>query len=152
MRPPGDSPEDSGGIQQSITAYIQQLEAPPEEILEMEYVFDALAHPRRRYLLYSLLADPEWTLTELATKLTAWEQDIHENAVTDYDRDRIYVSLYHTHIPILVDHNVIDFEDGEVGVIQPAENSVQVLAVLQGMGASLDTAQETHARRDYDGA
>lgn len=117
----------------------------------MEFVFDALAHPRRRYIIYSLLSNARWTLTELATKLVAWERDIPETDVADFARDQMFVSLYHAHIPRLIESRIIRYEDDDAReVIVADENAAQVLAALEGAGASLDTAQETHARRDYD--
>ena len=147
-------PEESEGgneVQRAIDDYIRGIQPPPEEVLEMEYVFEALAQPRRRYLVYSLLTSTEWTLQELATKLVAWEQDIAEEAVSDIDRDEMFASLYHAHIPKLVDLDVIKYRDGGEGIIVPTEHTVQVLAALEGLGASVDAAQEAHARRDYEG-
>jgi hypothetical protein len=115
----------------------------------MEHVFEALAHPRRRYLIYSLLSSTEWTLRELATKLVAWERGMDEEAVTDFDRDDMFASLFHAHVPKLVDHEVIDYHNGEEGVVVAAANAVQVLAALEGLGTSVDTAQEAHARSAY---
>ncbi|MFC4986377.1 DUF7344 domain-containing protein [Saliphagus infecundisoli] len=69
----------------------------------MEFVYEALAHPRRRYVCYSLLSSSRWTLTELATKLVAWERDIPEGDVTESSRDDMYLSLYHAHIPKLAE-------------------------------------------------
>lgn len=123
--------------------------APPKEILELDHVYEALGHPRRRYLCYTLLEDTEWSLTDLATKIAAWENDISDHAVTDYQRDRVYVSLYHAHVPKLVEEEVITFDD-TTETITAAENAEQVLAALQGMGASLDANQEEHARGDLD--
>ena len=116
----------------------------------MEFVFEALAHPRRRYLVYSLLSETRWTLRELATKLVAWERDISEEAVTDFDRDEMFVSLHHAHVPKLVDFDVIEYDDGEEGVIVAAENAVQILAALEGLGASVDNEREMHARSDEE--
>ena len=145
----GGESEDEDLVQRAINEYINAIEPPPEEILELESVFEALAHPRRRYLVYSLLSSTEWTLRELATKLVAWERDIAEEAVIDHDRDEMTASLYHTHVPKLVDHGIVEFSNGEEDVIVAADNAVQVLAALEGIGASLDTLQEAHARRDY---
>ncbi|TYL36190.1 hypothetical protein CV102_23935 [Natronococcus pandeyae] len=122
---------------------------PPQEILELDHVYEALDHPRRRYLCYTLLEDTRWTLTDLATKLAAWENDISEHAVTSDQRERVYVSLYHAHVPKLVDESIITFDD-VTETITTAENAAQVLAALEGMGASLDSNQETHARSDMD--
>ena len=114
----------------------------------MEFVFEALAHPRRRYLIYSLLSNTEWTLLELATKLVAWERDVPEEDVSDFDRDEMFISLYHAHVPKLVDLDVLEYRNGEEGTIAAAEHAVQVLAALEGLGASIDGAQEAHAKSD----
>ncbi|WP_336336572.1 DUF7344 domain-containing protein [Haloarcula brevis] len=147
----GGEPERGDEVQQAVNEYIRELPTPPEAVLEMEYVFETLAHPRRRYLVYSLLSSTEWTLPELATKLVAWEQDIDEEAVTDTDRDDMFTSLYHAHIPKLVDHDIITYRSGDESTILADVNAVQVLAALEGLGASVDAAQEVHARSDYHG-
>lgn len=125
-------------------------EIPSREILELDHVFEALGHPRRRYLCYTLLEATEWTLTDLATKIAAWEQDVPESEVDDEQRERVYVSLYHGHIPKLVHEDVLKFDE-ESETITPSENAQQVLAALEGLGASLDSNQETHARGEMDG-
>jgi hypothetical protein len=137
-------------VQRRVDEYVGAVDPPPQEILELDYVFEALAHSRRRYILYSLHAETEWTLRDLARKLVAWEQNIPESAVLDHERDEMYVSLYHTHLPKLVAWNIIKIDGGSGGTIVPAENAVQVLAALEGVGASLDTAQESHARDETD--
>lgn len=79
------------------------------------------------------------------------KRDIPEADVTDYNRDQMYISLYHAHVPKLVDLEIIEFADGDdEEVIVPDENAAQVLAVLEGAGASLDTMQETHARSENE--
>lgn len=59
----------------------------------------------------------------------------------------MYVSLYHAHVPNLVDQGVVTFDDRHE-TISPGENADQVLSVLQGLGASLEADQEAHARRE----
>ncbi|WP_425438212.1 DUF7344 domain-containing protein [Natronorubrum halalkaliphilum] len=108
-----------------------------------------MGHPRRRYVCYTLLEDTQWTLTDLSTKIAAWENDIPEHAVTSDQRERVYVSLYHAHVPKLIDEGIVAFDD-VTEMITPVENADQVLAALNGMGASLDSAQETHARGDMN--
>ncbi|GAB3670011.1 DUF7344 domain-containing protein [Halopiger thermotolerans] len=121
----------------------------PQAVLELDHVYEALGHPRRRYLCYTLLETTEWTLTDLATKIAAWENDIPDHEVTTLQRERVYVSLYHAHVPKLVDEGVITFDDA-TETITPAENAAQVLLALEGVGASLDSNQEAHARSDMD--
>lgn len=145
-----EHPDDEVNLQRDVDDYVRSTHPPPAEVLELDFVYEALAHPRRRYLIYSLLSSSRWTLTELATKLVAWERDIPEEDVTELARDEMYVSLFHSHVPKLVDLGIIRFEDSETEeIIVADENVAQVLAVLEGAGASLDDAQESHARRDY---
>ena len=121
----------------------------PESILELQPVFEAIAHPRRRYLVYTLAEATEWSLEDLATKLAAWETDTAEANLATLTRQEMYTSLYHTHIPKLVDLAVIEF-DAATETITPGPHAVQVLTVLEGAGGSLDNRQETHARSELD--
>ncbi len=128
---------------------IDALPEIPPEILELDYVFQSVAKARRRYLLYTLQSETEWSLAELATKVTSWETDTPEADVSQDEIDRMYASLYHAHIPKLVDERVIEF-DKERETIRPGEYAEQVLVALAGAGASLDNRQEAHARREID--
>lgn len=123
--------------------------ALPQETLEVDYVYEALAHARRRYLCYSLLEDTRRSLTELATEIVAWEDDVPEEAVTQRHRDRVYVSLYHTHVPMLVDAGIVSFDEAN-GTITAAENADEVLAALIGIGAGLESQDDAHAGGETD--
>ena len=129
------------------SADIPDVTPPPTDVLELDYVYDALAHSRRRYLCYTLLEDTRWTVDELARKIAAWEHDRPEDEITDRQQLRVYLSLYHGHIPKLVDMGVVSFDD-TTETITTAPNTSQVLLALEGVGASLDIDQETHARED----
>lgn len=132
----------------SSTDYSCERTLSPD-LLEINHVYSALGHPRRRYLCYTLLEDAEWPLTDLATKVAAWENDIPESAVSEPQHDEAYVSLYHAHVPKLVDEGVITFDE-EDETITAAEHAQQVLAALEGIGGSLDSLQEAHAREMND--
>ncbi|WP_276261332.1 DUF7344 domain-containing protein [Haloglomus litoreum] len=121
----------------------------PPDILDADHVYSALNHPRRRYLCYTLLEDTEWSLADLATKIAAWESDVPEHEVREDKRDAVYVSLYHAHVPKLVEEDIITF-DAATETITVAEHAEQVLAALEGIGGSLDFSQETHARSEMD--
>lgn len=145
-----DDPTENDKAKTSLREAQAEGRPPQQEILELDHIYEALAHPHRRYLCYSLLEDSQWTLTDLATKIAAWENDIPDHAVTERQRERVHISLYHSHVPQLVDTDVITF-DTATETIAPAENAEQVLAALEGMGAGLDSMQETHARDDMEG-
>lgn len=121
----------------------------PPAVLELDYAFEALSHPHRRYLLYTLFEATEWTLRDLAGKITAWENDVPESTLYDEEVERVYVALYHNHIPKLVEDGIVVFDD-TTETIQPGPNAEQVLAVLENAGGSHDSEQEAHARRDPD--
>lgn len=122
---------------------------PPPAILEGDHVFEALAHPRRRYLLYTLVGDTEWTLHDLAEKIAAWETDVPESTLYDDEVARVYVSLYHNHVPKLVENGIVVFEES-TETIRPGPHAEQVLGVLENAGGSHDSEQEAHARSELD--
>lgn len=120
---------------------------PTESVLELDEVFTALGHPRRRYLVYALAnGSTEETLAELAAKIAAWERDKPIADVSDEERDNVHISLYHSHVPKLAGLGILDYHEGEDIVVE-ALNTEQVQAVLDGAGAELDSRQEAHARR-----
>lgn len=118
-----------------------------EDILELDHVFAALGHPRRRYLSYMQLRKTEWSLVELAKQIATWEHDCPEHAVEKELWEPIYVSLYHTHVPRLVDEDVVAFDE-ETELVRAAENLHQVRRALEGIGTSTDAAQEAHAQEE----
>lgn len=133
----------------SDVSSVSEKQLPPLDVLEIEPVYEALGNSRRRYLCYTLFEDTEWSLTDLATKIAAWENDIPEHEVTENQRERVYVSLYHAHVPKLVDESVITFDE-TTETITTAKHAEQVMTALEGIGASLDANQETHARSEMD--
>lgn len=139
-----DESDGSVGISDGINALdIDQ------RVLGLDHVFSALGHSRRRYLMYALVENRQWTLSELATKLAAWEDDCDEQDVEANRRDEMYISLYHSHVPKLIDEGIVAYDADEETIV-PAAHAEHVMAVLAGAGGSLDLAQENHAERPYD--
>jgi len=122
----------------------------PGLILELDEVFAGLGHPRRRYLLYTLVnGSSEAPLPELAANIAAWEQQKPVAEVTDAEQRDVYISLYHCHIPKLAALGIVEYQEAE-NIIVRAVNTDQVQAVLDGAGAALDSQQEAHARDTDD--
>lgn len=120
----------------------------PRDVLELDEVFTALGHPRRRYLLYTLVNEQdEEELSDIATKIVAWEMDKPLTEVRDDERRRVHVSLYHSHVPKLADLGVLEYKEKEEEILVQARNAEQVQAVLNGAGAEHDSRQETHAKQ-----
>lgn len=117
-------------------------------VLEMDHVFEVLSHPRRRYLLYTLGTNGKRPLWELARHIAAWEDDVPEGAVSEDAVERVYVSLYHNHVPKLAGQGVIAFSEAEE-TIQPGGNADDVMNVLGEIGGYNDSKQENHAREEH---
>lgn len=116
-------------------------------ILDLDHVFNALAHPRRRYVVYTLIEANEWSLWELSAKLAAWERDVPRETISEEEIEPMYVSLYHNHVPKLVEDDIIEFSEATETVARGA-NAGQVLKVLENAGGASDSRQEAHARSD----
>lgn len=78
-----------------------------------------------------------------------WERDKPLEPGSDNGTEQIYVSLYHAHIPKLVEDNIVEFSEA-TETIKPGPNAEQVLTVLEGAGGGLDSQQERHARTDQN--
>lgn len=106
-------------------------------VVDLDRVFTALAHPRRRHLLYAMLVRERWTLPELAGQIAAWEQDRPVSDVDENHRTEVYVSLHHAHVPLLVNEGVIEFDDRDE-TLTPGPNADQVLSLLRRADALVD--------------
>ena len=125
---------------------VSDPDGAPDPILELDEVFVALDHPRRRYLLYALVnGSTEAPLSDLAANIAAWELDKPASEVTAAEQRDIHISLYHSHVPRLASLGIVDYHEAG-NVIVRAVNTAQVQAVLEGAGAELDSRQESHAR------
>ena len=65
--------------------------------------------------------------------------DVDEDEVTEHQHERVYISLYYTHVPKLVDQDVVALDEA-TETVSPAKNATQILGALRGMGASRDTS------------
>jgi len=110
---------------------------PDRELVERDYVYEALSHRRRRYLLYAFNEDVEQTIEELSRKVAAWERDVSRETVNATQLDRVYLSLYHTHVPKLVDAGILVYGDSnETVTIGPRFG--EFLATLREIGAKFE--------------
>lgn len=120
----------------------------PGSAIDQDTMFEALAHERRRYLLYTLKEDEAWSLLDLARKLAAWEADVSKADVDEAAVERTYASLYHAHVPKLAEIEIIEF-DRETETLTRGQNAEQLLNVLELTGGSEAVSLETHARSDH---
>jgi len=109
-------------------------------VLERHYVYESLAHVRRRYLCYLLCDRSEVQVDEAVATIAEWEADDDAETSTS-TRDRIRLSLLHSHIPKLRDNDVVDF-DQHSGTLVPDDNAEAVLKALNAVGTSLHSESE----------
>jgi DNA-binding transcriptional ArsR family regulator len=82
--------------------------------LPKDELFRILSNSRRRYIIYYLHeAGDEMSLKDLATRIAAVENDTSVEDVTDEERQRVYISLYQTHLPKLEEADIVSYDDEE---------------------------------------
>lgn len=84
----------------------------PEPELPLDTVFELLRNDRRRRVLeYLDENEGEATLSELAERIAAIENDTTEEALSSQQRKRVYVGLYQCHLPKMDGAGVIEFDE-----------------------------------------
>lgn len=73
-------------------------------------VFNALAHQRRRYILYYTRDRESVNTDELAVQITAWEQDCPRHDVSAADVNRVKTTLIQNHLPKLDDYGLVEYD------------------------------------------
>lgn len=77
-------------------------------------LFQILSNSRRRHIIYYLSQEGnELSLKELATKIAAVEGDVPESQITSEERQRVYISLYQTHLPKLEEANIVTYDEDQ---------------------------------------
>jgi hypothetical protein len=87
-------------------------------------LFDVFSNARRRRTVqYLKRRGGTCDLAPLVEQVAAWENDIDPDAVTRTQRRRVYISLYQTHLPMLEDHGIVDWDpDGHEIELLPSED------------------------------
>lgn len=82
--------------------------------ISKDELFRILSSSRRRYIIYFLhQAEGDVSLGDLATRIAAKENDRPTDEVTDSERQRVYISLYQTHLPKLEESGIITYDEDE---------------------------------------
>lgn len=95
--------------------------------------FDVLSNRRRRYVIHALKhADEPLDVSELSTRVTAWELDVDPETVEYEDRRNVHSTLRRTHLPKLEEKDVISVDDDtdlvrETPVLEDLDVYVEVL-------------------------
>lgn len=105
--------------------------------LDLGVVLRVLDHPRRRYLVTTLVnGRSQAPLSELATEIAAREHDKPVTAVTTQEASSVHTSLHHSHVPRLVDCGIVTYDTDDESVVRAA-NADRVRSVLYSAGVAL---------------
>ena len=103
--------------------------------LPKQDLYEVLANRRRRFTVHALEgSDGPMELGELAEKIAAWENGIEEGHVSYDERKRVYTALQQSHLPMMDENDVIEFDKNR-GVVEPtpALRDVDVyMEIVQG--------------------
>lgn len=107
--------------------------------LSEDTVYTLLANRRRRFAIHALKrADAVISVTELSTRITAWERGVDPDDVEYEDRRTIHTTLTSSHLPMLDENGVIEY-DTEASLVEPTatlEDLDVYVEVLRGRKAS----------------
>lgn len=100
---------DEGMLQRSKTS------TPPTHgngFLDTEALFDVLSNPRRRAVVETVdMADKSVSMSELVDEVAKREYDTTINNISSTERNRVYTSIYQTHLPRLDEADVINYNE-----------------------------------------
>ncbi len=94
-----------------------------EQHLTQAELFDVFSNARRRRTVQFLKrCGGSCELADLVEQVAAWENETTTDAVTRTQRRRVYISLYQTHLPMLEDHGIVDWNpDAHAIELLPSE-------------------------------
>jgi hypothetical protein len=103
-----------------------------EQSLTQDTKFHLLQNARRRNVLRYLDENPENAESEIraiALQLAAWENEKPPERLDASERQRVYISLYQTHLPKLADAGVINYNKPR-GWVEPTPLATQLYSQL----------------------
>lgn len=101
------------------------------EPITHDVAFDLLSSKRRRFVLSRLQDAPGgMELSDLATELSSFENEVPPEELSSKDRKRVYVSLYQTHVPKLDDTGLVAY-DSDTGTVRPTEQLDELAAYFE---------------------
>jgi hypothetical protein len=111
--------------------------------LDIDEVFEALDHFRRRYLVFSLLVeDKPVSLANAAMELYAWEQSVPLDAVEEDDLTALSAALYHVHVPKLRELGIVTYDEDERAV-ECGQNTAHVASLIHD-SSSFQQVENAH--------
>lgn len=95
-----DLPEFDGDFEQATN----------EGAASVDEVLDCLSHPVRRQALYYCQENQIAKVSELAKHIAAMENNVPVQKISDEQRKQFETQLVHTHLPKLVESNILEYD------------------------------------------
>ncbi|WP_137291569.1 DUF7344 domain-containing protein [Natronorubrum halophilum] len=95
-----------------------------EHELTQAELFDVFSNARRRRTVqYLKRRGGNCDLAPLVEQVAAWENETEPDDVTRTQRRRVYISLYQTHLPMLQEHGIVDWDPDDHAIeLLPGED------------------------------
>lgn len=105
------------------TVNVTRSRSADAQSLSTDDAFDLLSNRRRRYLVHCLRKhDTPMSLADAADEIAIRENDTRLAEIPAEEVKRVYTSLYHSHVPRLVDANVVEYSQ-ERDAVALSENA-----------------------------
>lgn len=109
--------------------------ADSSESLSEATIYEILSNRRRRYTVHLLKRSDTVDVTELSRQITTWERDIPREEVSYKDQKSVYTALRDTHLPLLVDHDLIRYDE-EANVVEATSGLSALEVYVEALGAT----------------
>ncbi|AHF99528.1 hypothetical protein HALLA_12740 [Halostagnicola larsenii XH-48] len=101
------------------------------EAVSKDDAFHLLQTSRRRDVVRYLQGrNGPIELRDLAEQVAAWEQGTTIDSLSSSERQRVYISLYQTHLPKLDEHDIVDYDKNR-GIIERCQRATQLESYLE---------------------
>ena len=102
--------------------------------LSLDDIYHLLQTKRRRDVLrYLRDAEEPVRIRELAEQIAAWEAETAVDKLNSSQRQRVYISLYQSHLPKLDNHGIVDY-DKDRGRVEATPLTPQLDSYLERAG------------------
>lgn len=102
--------------------------------LSKEKMFHLLQNSRRRHVLqYLVTTNGPAQISDVAEQVAAWEYEAPVEELTSQQRQRVYISLYQSHLPKLAEFNLITYDRNR--------GSIEQTSTINQLARYLDRAE-----------
>lgn len=107
----------------------------------IDVIHELLSSRRRRYVLSHLLEEERAQLSTLSQRVAASEYDREPDELPVDIRQQAYLDLYHTHVPKLTEHGIVEYCDEEGTVRLTGTDDTLGTCLAAFLGTDPDSAE-----------